>query len=152
MEEYGAFDTDLRAKGVDPDEVEALEPRGRTSVTRTFISIQREGGTEMQVGGTVQGASTIHPRRRLNVVLAIAAIVVIAAVVALVMWVVPLATSGGVTEDAIPKAGTGSAVVHHVGNMTSAGHPTATSRHPRSHLPHITTSRQPGAGGADELR
>jgi capsular polysaccharide biosynthesis protein len=31
----------------------------------------------------VQGASTIHPRRRLNMVLAIAVIVVIAAVVAL---------------------------------------------------------------------
>ena len=103
----------------------------------------------MQVGGTVQGASTIHPRRRLNVVLAIA---VIAAVVALVMWVVPLARSGGVTEDAIPKAGTCSAVVHQVGNLSSAGHPITTSRHPGSHLPHITTSRQPGAGGADELR
>jgi hypothetical protein len=26
MGEYGAFDTDLQAKGDDPDEVEALEP------------------------------------------------------------------------------------------------------------------------------
>jgi hypothetical protein len=66
----------------------------------------------MQVGGAVQGASTIHPRRRLNVVLAIAAIVVIAAVVALVVWVVPLATSGVGAEDAIPKVGAGSAVIH----------------------------------------
>jgi hypothetical protein len=51
----------------------------------------------------VQGASTIHPRRRLNVLLAIAAIVVIAAVVALVVWVVPLATSEVGAEDANPN-------------------------------------------------
>jgi hypothetical protein len=36
----------------------------------------------------------------------------IAALVALVMWVVPLATSGVETEDAISKAGAVSAVVH----------------------------------------
>ena len=60
----------------------------------------------MQVGGAVQGAGTIHPRRRLEVLLAIAAIVVIAAVVALVVWVVPLAASGVRAEDAIPKADT----------------------------------------------
>ena len=41
----------------------------------------------MHVGGAVQGAGTIHPRRRLNALLAIAAIVVIAAVVALMMRV-----------------------------------------------------------------
>jgi hypothetical protein len=64
----------------------------------------------MHVGGAVQGASTIHPRRRLSALLAIAAIVVIAAVVALMVWVVPLATSGVGTEDAVPKAGTGSAI------------------------------------------
>ena len=52
----------------------------------------------MQVGGAVQGVGTIHPRRRLNALLAIAAIVVIAAVVALMVWVMPLATS---------RAGTG---------------------------------------------
>src|SRR5215213_6926056 len=69
----------------------------------------------MQVGGAVQGASTIHPRRRLNVVLAIAAIVVIAAVVALIVWVVPLATSGVGAEDAAPKAGAGSAVIPNEG-------------------------------------
>jgi hypothetical protein len=60
----------------------------------------------MQVGGLVQGAGAIHPRRRLEVLLAIAAIVVIAAVVALVVWVVPLAASGVGAEDAIPKAET----------------------------------------------
>jgi|SRR5215207_1588602 hypothetical protein len=62
----------------------------------------------MQVGGAVQGASTIHPRRRLNVLVAI---VVIAAVVALVVWVEPLGTSGVGAEDVVPKAGAGSAVI-----------------------------------------
>jgi hypothetical protein len=66
----------------------------------------------MQVGGAVQGASTIHPRRRLNTLLAIAAILMIAALVALVMWVTPLAPSGVGTEDAIPRAGAGSAILH----------------------------------------
>jgi hypothetical protein len=52
------------------------------------------------------------------------AIVVIAAMVALVVWTAPFATSGGVgAEDAIPKAGAGSAIVHDdAGNMPlSAG-------------------------------
>ena len=65
----------------------------------------------MQVGGAVQGAGTIHPRRRLNALVAIVAIVVIAAVVALMVWVVPLATSGVGADDAAPKAGAGSAVI-----------------------------------------
>ena len=55
----------------------------------------------MQVNGAVQGVSTIPWRRRPNVLLAI---VVAAAVVALVVWVVPLATSGVRAEDAIPRA------------------------------------------------
>jgi len=47
---------------------------------------------------------------------AIAAIVVIAAVVALVVWVMPLATSGVGAEDAAPKAaGAGSAVIPNEG-------------------------------------
>ena len=72
----------------------------------------------MQVSGPVQGASIIPRRRRLNALLPIAAIVMIAAVVALMVWVVPLATSGVGTEDAIPKAGAGSAVIHDdAGNM-----------------------------------
>lgn len=66
----------------------------------------------MQVDGAVQGASTIPRRRRLNVLLAIAAVVVIATVVALVVWAAPLATSGVGTEDANPKAGAVSAVIH----------------------------------------
>ena len=65
----------------------------------------------MQVSGPVQGVSTIPRRRRLNALLAIAAIVVIAAVVALMVWVVPLATSGVGAEDAVPKAAAGSAVI-----------------------------------------
>jgi hypothetical protein len=64
----------------------------------------------MQVSGPVQGVSTIPRRRRLN---ALVAIVVIAAVVALMVWVVPLATSGVGAEDAIPKAG--SAVIPNEG-------------------------------------
>jgi hypothetical protein len=69
----------------------------------------------MQVSGPVQGASTIPRRSRLNALLAI---VVIAAVVALMVWVVPLATSGVGAEDAISKAGAGSAVIHDdAGNM-----------------------------------
>ena len=65
----------------------------------------------MQAAGAVQGAGTIHPRRRLNALVAIAGIVVNAAVVALAVWVAPLATSGVETEDAIPKAVAGSAVI-----------------------------------------
>ena len=65
----------------------------------------------MQPSGAVQGASAIHPRRRLNVLLAVAAIVVIAAVVALLVSVAPLATGGVGAEDAVQKAGAGSAVI-----------------------------------------
>ncbi len=66
----------------------------------------------MQVGGAAQGVGTIHPRRRLKALLTTAAILVIAALVALMVWVVPLATSGAETEEAVPKAA-GSAVVPH---------------------------------------
>ena len=60
----------------------------------------------MQVGGTVQKAGTLHPRRRLNTPPAIMAIVAIAAVVVFAVWVVPLATSGVGAEGAVPKAQT----------------------------------------------
>jgi len=65
----------------------------------------------MQVSGPVQGVSTIPRRRRLNALLAI---VVIAAVVALMVWASALARSGVWAEDANPKAGAGagSAVIH----------------------------------------
>ncbi len=60
----------------------------------------------MQVGGTVQKAGTLHPSRRLNARPTITAIVFIVAVVALVMWVVPLTMRGFGAEHAIPKAET----------------------------------------------
>ena len=72
----------------------------------------------MQVHGAAQGVGTIPRRGRLNALLAIAAIVVIAAMVALLVWIAPLATSGVGAEDVIPRAGAGSAVVHDdAGNM-----------------------------------
>ena len=75
--------------------------------------ISREVRTAVPAGGAAQGASTIHPRRRLNTLLAIAAVVVIAAMVALVVWVAPLATSGVGAEDANPiAADAGSAPIH----------------------------------------
>ena len=67
----------------------------------------------MQVDGAVQGVSTIPRRKRLNVVLAIVAVVVIGAMVALLVWVSPLARSGVVgAQDANPHAGAGSAIIH----------------------------------------
>ena len=63
----------------------------------------------MQVSGPVQGVSTISRRRRLNVLLAI---VVIAAMVALLVWAAPLARSGVGAQDANPHASVGSAVIH----------------------------------------
>ena len=61
----------------------------------------------MQAHGAARGGvGTTMPRRggRLEVLVAIAAIVMIAAVVALMVWVVPLATSGVGAEDAISKS------------------------------------------------
>jgi hypothetical protein len=66
----------------------------------------------MQVDGAVQGGSTIPRRRRPNVLLAIVAIVVYAAVVALLIWSAPLARSGVGAQDANPHASVGSAVIH----------------------------------------
>ena len=73
----------------------------------------------MQVDGAVQGVSTIPRRKRLNVVLAIVAVVVIGAMVALLVWVAPLARSGVGAQDAnTNKAGAVSAVIHDdAGNM-----------------------------------
>ena len=72
----------------------------------------------MQVNGAVQGVSTIPRRRRLNVVLTIVAVVVIGLMVALMVWVVPLATSGVGAQDANANAGAVSAVIHDdAGNM-----------------------------------
>lgn len=66
----------------------------------------------MQAGGTLPEASTISPRGRLNALLAMAAVIVIAVAVALLVWAGPMATSEVGTEDAMPKAASGSAVVH----------------------------------------
>ena len=67
----------------------------------------------MQVSGPVQGASTIPRRRRLNALLAIVGIVLIAAMVALMVWAGALARSGVGAQDANPKAaGAGSAIIH----------------------------------------
>jgi cytoskeletal protein RodZ len=66
----------------------------------------------MQVDGALQGGSTRPRRRRLNVLLAIVAILVIAAMVALLIWAAPLARSGVGAQDANPHASVGSAVIH----------------------------------------
>jgi hypothetical protein len=72
----------------------------------------------IQVDGVVQGVSTIPRRKRLNVVLAIVAVVVIGALVALQVWVDPLARSGVGAQDANANAGAVSAVIHDdAGNM-----------------------------------
>jgi uncharacterized RDD family membrane protein YckC len=75
----------------------------------------------VQVGGTMQGASNIPRRgRRLQALLAVVTILVIAAVMALLVWVFPPATSGDGAQGANPNAGAaaGAAVVHDdAGNM-----------------------------------
>ena len=64
----------------------------------------------MQVDSALLGVSAIPRRRRLNVVLAI---LVVAAMVALLVWATPLATSGAGVEEASPKAaGAGSATYY----------------------------------------
>ena len=72
----------------------------------------------MQADGAVPRVGTIPRRSRLNVVLAIVVVVMIAATVALMVWVAPLATSVGGAQDANPNAGADSAVIHDdAGNM-----------------------------------
>ena len=66
----------------------------------------------MQAGNAARGVGTIPRRGRPNAVMAIAAVLVVAAALALAVWVVPLATSEIGAEDALPKAGADSAVVH----------------------------------------
>jgi hypothetical protein len=48
----------------------------------------------------------------MEVLLTMAAVLAVTAALALMVWVVPLATSGVGAEDAVQKAGSGSAVVH----------------------------------------
>lgn len=74
----------------------------------------------MQAGNAARGVGTIPRRRRPNALLAAAAVLLVAAMVALMVWVVPLATSEVGVEDAAPRAGAGSAVIHDdAGNMPS---------------------------------
>jgi hypothetical protein len=73
----------------------------------------------MQAHGAAQGVGTIPRRgRRLEVLLAIAAIVVVVAVTALLVRGVPPATSGVGAEDVNLRVGAGAAIVHDdAGNM-----------------------------------
>ena len=65
----------------------------------------------MQVDGAIRGRASTRPqRKRLNVLVAIAAILVIAATVALLVWAGALARSGVGAEDA--NASAGSAIIH----------------------------------------
>jgi hypothetical protein len=67
----------------------------------------------MQLDGALRGgADAIPRRRRLNLLLAILAIVVIAAMVALLVWAAPFASSEFGAEDANPNSGAGSAILH----------------------------------------
>jgi hypothetical protein len=67
----------------------------------------------MQAGGAARRVvGTLPGRGRMEVLLTMAAVLAVAAMVAVAVWVVPLATSEVGTEDAVQKAGTGSAVVH----------------------------------------
>jgi hypothetical protein len=72
----------------------------------------REGGTDVQTGGALQGAHTIPPRGRLSALLAVVAVLAIAAFMALVVWAGPLSFGGAETREAVPAAGAGTAVVH----------------------------------------
>jgi hypothetical protein len=64
----------------------------------------------MQVDGALQGGASTRPQRsRLHLLVAI---VVIAAMVALLIWAAPFASSGVGAEDAKPNAGAGSAIIH----------------------------------------
>jgi hypothetical protein len=60
----------------------------------------------------MQGANTIPRRSRPSALLAGVAVLAIAALVALMMWVGPLGFGGVETREAVPVAGAGTAVVH----------------------------------------
>lgn len=78
----------------------------------------------MQAGGAARGVGTIPGRGRLNALLAAAAVLAVAAVLALMVWVVPPTTSDVGAEDAVPKAATGSAVLHDdAGNVGDLSYP-----------------------------
>jgi hypothetical protein len=60
----------------------------------------------------LQGANTIPRRSRLNALLAGVAVLTIAALVALMVWVGPVGSGGVETQNAVPAAGAGTAVIH----------------------------------------
>ncbi len=64
----------------------------------------------MQAGGVMRGANAIPRRRRLNALMAGVAVLAIAALVALMVWVGPLGFNRAKTGDTVPGAGT--AVIH----------------------------------------
>lgn len=66
----------------------------------------------MQAGSAAQGAGRIPGRSKLGAALATVAVLVIAAMVALMVRVPPVTTSGVGAEDAVSKAGAVSMVVH----------------------------------------
>jgi hypothetical protein len=66
----------------------------------------------MQAGNAAREVGTWPGRGRLEALLLIAAVLAVAAVLALTVWVVPLTTSAVGAEDAVQKAGAGTAVVH----------------------------------------
>jgi hypothetical protein len=72
----------------------------------------REGGTDVQTGGALQGAHTIPPRGRLNALLAVVAVLATAAFMALVVWAGPLGFGRVEIGEKVPAAGGGTAVVH----------------------------------------
>lgn len=68
----------------------------------------------MQVDGALRGGDTIPRRSRLNVLLAVLAIMLIAAMVALVVWAAPFVSNEIGTEEANPNsAGAGSSALIH---------------------------------------
>jgi hypothetical protein len=67
----------------------------------------------VQTGGVMQGANTIPRRSRPKALLAGVAVLAIAALVAMMVWVGPFGFGGVETKGAVPAAGAGTAVVHH---------------------------------------
>jgi hypothetical protein len=66
----------------------------------------------VQTGGVMRGANAIPRRRRLNALMAGVAVLAIAALVALMVWVGPLGFNRAKAGDTVPGAGAGTAVIH----------------------------------------
>jgi hypothetical protein len=104
------------AKAGERKEIEGERPNafvGRPGLREPGVHADpREGGTDVQTGGALQGAHTIPPRGRLNALLAVVAVLAIAAFMALVVWAGPFGFGGVETRETVPAAGAGTAVVH----------------------------------------